>query len=203
MEPVFQKSTEKKSRFFRKGTTEFFREFDEFYIPTETYNIHLFNSSLSVGTFKGFEILTLDKKKPNTLPDLTAPHVANIATAIYNQRPLGMFRLGDEFLLCYERCAVYVNKHGDVSRSVVMQFVGKAVHAAMCGAFVLLFDNDFVEIRNAQNGRLKQVISGREVKCLDDGANGRTVKMVMQHPELERTQVVVELLISEGRRELE
>ncbi|KAI9812293.1 MAG: hypothetical protein M1827_004742 [Pycnora praestabilis] len=207
LEPIFQKSTEKKSRFSRKGVTEFFREYDEFYIPTECFGINLYNSSLAVSTSRGFEVLTLDKKQPWSVPDLKQTHVAATASRLSGQRPLGMFRLSDtEFLLCYEECAVYVNKHGDVSRSVIMEFVGKAKSAALYGPYILLFDADFVEIRNAQNGRLRQVIAGRDVRCLDDGQSGgsagqRTVKISLQHPEMERTQIVVELVLNEGQKE--
>lgn len=219
LEPIYQKSTEKKRGMFKRGTTEFFREYDEFYIPTECSDINLFHSSLAVGTARGFEVLTLDKKQPWSVPELKAPHVQNIATHIKDQKALSMLRLSDqEFLLVYAQCAVYVNKHGDVSRSVIMEFVGTANSAALYGAYLILFDNDFVEIRNAQNGRLKQIIAGREVKMLDDGGswssapvagsgisgpviNGRTVKLVMQHPEAEKTQVVVELLLNEKMKE--
>lgn len=207
LEPVFQKSTEKKSRIWKSGRTEFFREYDEFYIPADCYTINLFHSSLAVSTAKGFEVLTLDKKQPWSVPDLKQPHVATIAARLANQDPLGMFRLSDqEFLLCYEECAVYINKNGDISRSVIMEFVGKAKTAAMYGPYVLLFDPDFVEIRNAQNGRLRQVIAGRDVKCLDDGLSGgsshnRTIKLSLQHPQQERCQVVVELVLNEGQKE--
>ncbi|KAL5118677.1 Rho guanine nucleotide exchange factor [Pleosporales sp. CAS-2024a] len=207
LEPVFQKSTEKKSRMWKSGRTEFFREYDEFYIPADCYTINLFHSSLAVSTAKGFEVLTLDKKQPWSVPDLKQPHVATIAARLANQNPLGMFRLSDqEFLLCYEECAVYINKNGDISRSVIMEFVGRAKSAAMYGPYVLLFDPDFVEIRNAQNGRLRQVIAGRDVKCLDDGLSGgsshnRTVKLTLQHPGQEKCQVVVELVLNEGQKE--
>ncbi|EAT91511.2 hypothetical protein SNOG_00016 [Parastagonospora nodorum SN15] len=207
LEPVFQKSTEKKSRIWKSGRTEFFREYDEFYIPADCYTINLFHSSLAVSTAKGFEVLTLDKKQPWSVPDLKQPHVATIAARLTEQNPLGMFRLSDqEFLLCYEECAVYINKNGDISRSVIMEFVGKAKSAAMYGPYVLLFDPDFVEIRNAQNGRLRQVIAGRDVKCLDDGLSGgsshnRTIKLSLQHPAQERCQVVVELVLNEGQKE--
>ncbi|KAF1919400.1 CNH domain-containing protein [Ampelomyces quisqualis] len=207
LEPVFQKSTEKKSRIWKSGRTEFFREYDEFYIPADCYTINLFHSSLAVSTAKGFEVLTLDKKQPWSVPDLKQSHVATIAARLASQLPLGMFRLSDqEFLLCYEECAVYINKNGDISRSVIMEFVGKAKSAAMYGPYVLLFDPDFVEIRNAQNGRLRQVIAGRDVKCLDDGLSGgsshnRTIKLSLQHPAQERCQVVVELVLNEGQKE--
>ncbi|KAF8460321.1 CNH domain-containing protein [Kalaharituber pfeilii] len=205
-EPVFQKATEKRGRFSRKGTTDFFREFDEFYIPTDCYGLNLFQSSLAVQTSKGFEVVKLDTKRPTSVPELQAAHVTAIANRLSNQRPLGMFRLSDiEFLLCYEDCAVYCNKHGDVSRSVIMEFVGKAKTAAIYGPYILLFDSDFVEIRNAENGRLRQVIAGRDCKCLDDGRSGsqtgRTIKLGMAHPEYDGRQLVVELILNEGQND--
>ncbi|PNS20310.1 Rho1 guanine nucleotide exchange factor 3 [Sphaceloma murrayae] len=227
LEPVYQKASEKKRSVFKRGTTDFFRDYDEFYIPAECSGINLFSSSLAVSTSRGFEVLTLDKKQTFSVPDLRAPEVANIATHIEGQNTLGMLRLSEqEFLLCYEKCAVYVNKHGDVSRSVIMNFVGRARSAALYGPYLVLFDQDFVEVRNAQNGRLKQIIAGRDVRCLDDGGGGslsgggaigsgkegqldggglgaaaRTVKVAMCHPMNERCQVVVELVLNEGLKE--
>jgi len=235
LEPVLQKSTATRTRFLptsaRRGQTEFFREFDEFYIPTECYDINLFSTSLAISTARGVEVMTLDKKQPWSVPNLrsdqtdTQQLLSSIATRIKDSRPLGMFRLAEaEFLVTFEDCAVYVNKHGDISRSVVMEFVGRARSACLYGQFLILFDDDFVEIRDAMNGRLKQVIAGRDIKMLDDGGGGtgaahaphasdlggglnglglqgfraapRTVKIVMQHPEYEKSHVVVELLQS-------
>ncbi|KAH8588427.1 CNH domain-containing protein [Bisporella sp. PMI_857] len=233
LEPVFQKSSEKKSRIFGKkfgaGTTEFFREFDEFYIPTECFTINLFHTYIAISTLKGFELMTLDKKVPMSIPDLKNPQmmknpaIGNIASRIQGQRPLGMFRLSDaEFLLCYEECGVYVDKHGDISRTLIMEFVGKAKTAAVYGAYLVLFDSDFVEIRNAENGRLRQIIAGRDVRCLDYGVNPlgagapnsqmnanamgnagekRTLKLAMAHPEQPGTQLVLEMVLNEGHSE--
>jgi hypothetical protein len=226
LEPVFQKSTEKRSRIFGKklgaGTTEFFREFDEFYIPTECFTINLFHTYIAISTQKGFELMTLDKKVPISIPDLKSPATESIANKIANQRPLGMFRLSDaEFLLCYDECGVYVDKHGDVSRSVIMMFVGKAKHAAMYGAYLVLFDTDFVEVRNAENGRLRQIIAGNDIRCLDYGINPlgagvpsgytapavdsgrerRMLKLAMAHPEVNGHQIVLEMVLNEGHSE--
>jgi hypothetical protein len=229
LEPVFQKSSEKKSRLFGKklgGTTEFFREFDEFYIPTECFTINLFHTYIAISTLKGFELMTLDKKVPMSIPDTKNPAIGNIANHLSGQKPLGMFRLSDaEFLLCYEECGVYVDKHGEVSRSVIMEFVGKAKTAAMYGAYLVLFDSDFVEVRNAENGRLRQVIAGKDVRCLDYGINPlgagaatsqmtpsifgapgtanekRTLKLAMAHPEVAGNQIVLEMVLNEGHSE--
>lgn len=207
LEPVYQRSaTTSRNRFgIRKGTTEYFRDYDEFYIPSETYAINLFHSSFAVATSKGFEVMTLDKKVPFSIPDLKSPDVASIAARVREQRPLGMFRLTeDEFLLVFEEVGIYVDKYGDVSRAVVMEFVGKARQAVLLGGmYLILVDSGFgfVEVRNAVNGRLRQVVSGRDVKLLDDGVNGGTVKICMQHPEIERSQVVLEMIVNEGLKE--
>lgn len=233
LEPVLQKSTTTRSRFLpsstRREQTEFFRDYDEFYIPAECYSINLFHSSLAVSTARSVEVLTLDKKQPWSVPNLqreqakTQAHLSSIASRIKDLKPLGMFRLSEqEFLVVFEECAVYINKLGDVSRGVVMEFVGKAKTACLYGQFLILFDDDFVEIRNAMNGRMKQVIAGKDIKMLDDGGGGngmlnaplqaglaggvnglglqgygtapRTVKVVMQHPEYEKNHLVIELL---------
>jgi hypothetical protein len=80
LEPVYQKSSVPvRNRFgIKKGTTEFFRDFDEFYIPSETYTINLFHSSLAVATMKGFEVLTLDKKVPSAC---SAPPARNFCSS--------------------------------------------------------------------------------------------------------------------------
>lgn len=184
LEPVFQKATEKKSRFFggsRKagvGVTESFRDYDEFFFPTECYSLNIFHTYIAVSTARGFELLTLDKKIPMSIPDVKQPAIADIAYRIKEQRPLGMFRLNDqEFLLAYEDCAVYVDKYGDVSRSVIMEYSGKqkkARGATMYGQYLLLFNEDYVEVRNAENGRLRQIIAGRDVRVLDYGVRGPT-----------------------------
>ena len=242
LEPVLQKSNTTRNRFMpsttRRGQTDFFREYDEFYIPADCYSINLFHSSLAISTSRGVEVLTLDKKQPWTVPNLKSEEaeiqgqLSSIATRIKDLKPLGMFRLSEaEFLVAFEECAVYVNKHGDVNRSVVMEFVGRAKAACLYGQHLILFNDDFVEIRNAMNGRMKQVIAGKDIKMLDDGGGGnaisglnvgqqgglggginglglqglgvasRTIKICMQHPEYDKSYVVIELVENEGRKE--
>ncbi|KAI9682813.1 MAG: hypothetical protein M1822_006303 [Bathelium mastoideum] len=192
---------------FASNRRDFFREYDEFYIPAESTRLNLFKSSVAVSTPRTIEVLTLDKKVPWAVPDLKESHVAPIAARLQGQVPLGMFRLSDEDFLCvYTGCAVYVNKHGDVSRSVIMEFVSAAESATLYGAYLLLFHEDYIEIRNAQNGRLRQVIPGKDIRCLNDGkssngssdtsadgAHGRVI-VAMQHPVMPM-QLVFELVL--------
>ncbi|KAK3905744.1 Rho1 guanine nucleotide exchange factor 3 [Staphylotrichum tortipilum] len=241
LEPVFQKSTEKRPRLFGgrrggSGSTESFRDFDEFYIPTECFSLNLFQSYIAVATSKGFELLTLDKKVTQSIPrDLSLPACSNIAAHLKEPYPLGMFKLNEnEFLLTYGDCAVYVDKHGEISRTLILEYSGKqkkAKAATLFGQYLLLFNDDYVEVRNADNGRLRQIIAGRDVRCLDYGFRGPTgsgpaggggggaglaafqppvgaqqdskgtVKICMSHPEVPGGQVVLEMLLNDGHAE--
>lgn len=229
LEPIYQKPTEKKSRilgnrFGRFGSAdEFFREFDEFYIPTECFTINLFQTYIAVSTYNGFELLTLDKKVPMLIPDKKDPKMAEITTRLAGQNPLGMFRVSEtEFFLCYEECGIYVDKHGDVSRSVIMEFVCRAEAASIYGVYLVLFHGDFVEIRNVGDGKLRQVITGNDIRCLDYGTDTSgttappadragpassasnlsmgTIKIAMTHPEKLRYQLVLEMVLNESYR---
>ncbi|KAI0388926.1 Rho1 guanine nucleotide exchange factor 3 [Xylariaceae sp. FL0594] len=237
LEPVYQKATEKKSRLFGgsrrsgHGGTETFRDYDDFFFPVECYSLNIFQSYIAIATARGFELMTLDKKVPMSIPDTRQPEIANIANRVKDQRPLGMFRLNEqEYILAYEDCAVYVDKHGDVSRSVIMEYSGKqkkAKGATMYGEYLLLFNDDYVEVRNAENGRLRQIIAGRDVRVLDYGIRGPTggfynnvtgygaringmdpaqgckgtVKIAMAHPEVAGQQIVLEMLLNNGHKE--
>lgn len=235
LEPVVYKSNSIRHRFWgsRQSYTDFFRDYDEFYIATECYSLNMFHSSLAVSTSKGFEHLRLDHKWPKTVPScLEDPQKAqtpvnSIVNVIKDLRPLGMFRLSEiEFLLVYQGCAVYIDKHGELSRTLLVEFDGKPKAACLYGKYLVLINEDFVEIRNAQNGRRRQVIAGKSVTLLDDGGNlsattgkpmsgsythsgsfcnfgsvQRTVKICMQHPENERMQIIFELLENDGQKD--
>lgn len=65
---------------------------------------------------------------------------------------------------------LYVNKHGDPSRSALtIEWEGTAERVALHAPYVLLFDTRFIEIRHVQTGRLAQIIPGNDVHCLWDG----------------------------------
>jgi len=98
----------------------------------------------------------------------------------------------------------------------------------MYGQYLLLFNEDYVEVRNAENGRLRQIIAGRDVRVLDYGVRGPTggfystqpglggqpphlmetgtdskgtVKICMAHPEVAGQQIVLEMLLNTGHAE--
>jgi hypothetical protein len=172
----------------------------------------------------GFEVLTLDSKDiPKTIPDLSAPHIALLSRRLDGTKPLGMYRISEsEFLLCYDgitlhstnpECAIYVDKHGEVSRSKVINWHGKPrATQVIDGKYVLAFDTSFIEIWRCDGEfgdggvSLVQVIPGRDIRMVgkeekkaDLGLGPGTgyydrVYVAMGHPERGDRQVVVELM---------
>lgn len=195
-----------------------------------------FKNTISIPTQKGivsevwltlgFEVLSLDTKDvPQTIPDLSAPHMAHLSRRLEGTRPLGMFRLSEkEFLLCYDgiphifcfdiECAIYVDKHGEVSRSKVINWHGKPrATQVIDGKYVLAFDTSFIEIWRCDGEfgdggvSMVQVIPGRDIRMVgkeekkaDLGLGPGTgfydrVYVAMGHPERGDRQIIVELMV--------
>ena len=65
---------------------------------------------------------------------------------------------------------VYVDKHGDPSRSAgTIEWEGTAERVALHSPYILLFDSRFIEIRHMETGRIAQIISGNDIRCIWDG----------------------------------
>ncbi|KAK1763760.1 CNH domain-containing protein [Phialemonium atrogriseum] len=155
-----------------------FREIDAFVMLNGCNSINIFRKHIALGTKHGFfEVLTLDRN-PTRIPDLQGHDLRDLASRIKDLATVSMFWLdGNEFILVYQNCAVYVDKHGDVSRSAIMEFISqtKPVKAAtMFDKYLILFTDEYVEIRDTEDGRLRQVIAGKGIKCLDYGIRGPT-----------------------------
>lgn len=88
----------------------------EFYIPTESSSVHFLKSKLCVGCTKGFEIVDLESLDTQGLLD-PADSSLDFVQKRENVRPVAIYRVEGEFLLCYDDFAFYVNKNGWRARS--------------------------------------------------------------------------------------
>jgi hypothetical protein len=73
----------------------------EFYIPTESSSIHFLKTKLCVGCTKGFEIVDLETLDMQGLLD---PSDASLDFVMKrgNVRPIAIYRIEEDFLLCYD-----------------------------------------------------------------------------------------------------
>jgi len=73
-------------------------------------------------------------------------------------------------LTAFTEFGLYVDKHGDPSRRTgTVEWEGTAERVAWHPPYVLLFDSRFIEIRHVETGRLVQIISGNDIRCIWDG----------------------------------
>lgn len=169
-----------------------FKDHARFYIEAECFGISIFNSSFAVHTDKGFEILTLDKLIPSSVPELPPPvetekkkadpyatrkskptslveTIRMLINAKY--KPMGMYKLNNnkEFLLVYKEYAIFINKHGKPSRDFIIHF--KAHHVYFENNYLFVVNDQLIEVWHiGDHPKKAQVIIGKDIKHL--GQNG-------------------------------
>ncbi|TFK39742.1 CNH domain-containing protein [Crucibulum laeve] len=174
---------------FRSAKSEWFRIYRDFFLPSESFDLIFLKARIAILCAKGFEIMDLNDFNSVTIPMREDPKLAQLAKRCESCRPMGMFRSADdEFLLCYDEFGIYVDKHGDPSRSAgTIEWEGTAERVALHSPYVLLFDSRFIEIRHVETGRLAQIIPGNDIRCIWDGRGVSSSNVVAtpatEHPE--------------------
>ncbi|RDW49240.1 CNH domain-domain-containing protein [Yarrowia lipolytica] len=200
LEPIRQKGSQKKrsrmslSRFSSHiGSTEYFRDAERFYVPSECWGISVFKNYFSVHCTKGFEAMSLDFKVPRTLPIISSGST-DLRKRLEGLRPLAMFQISDsKFMLCYDELLVYTDHFGNLaSKPIPIMIKAKAV--ALQHPYLVIVDDEMAEIRHI-DGTLKQVIPGQDMRLLDDHEG--QIKLCMANPNIYGRQLIVELNTNE------
>ncbi|GJJ10951.1 hypothetical protein Clacol_005180 [Clathrus columnatus] len=169
LEPIDYTARGKSKPTFRKilqGGNDTLRLFREFYIPVESNSIHILKSRLCVGCIKGFEIIDLETLDTQTLLDPEDTSLDFIQKREF-VRPMAIYRIDHDFLLCYDEFAFYINRNGWRARpQFIIHWEGIPTSFALHYPFVLAFEPNFVEIRNVETGQLAQVIQGHNLRAL-------------------------------------
>ncbi|KDE03554.1 hypothetical protein MVLG_05982 [Microbotryum lychnidis-dioicae p1A1 Lamole] len=168
LEPIDQVRGKKQPalRKFLQGSNESLRVFKEFYIPNESSSVHFLKSKLCVGCTKGFEIVDLETLDTQGLLD-PADSSLDFVQKREMARPIAIYRIDGEFLLCYDEFAFYVNKNGWRAKSNwIIQWEGFPTHFALHYPYVLAFEPTFIEVRHVESGALMQIIPGNSIRCL-------------------------------------
>jgi hypothetical protein len=169
LEPIDQNVRGRAKPTFKKllqGGNDTLKLFREFYIPVESTSIHYLKTKLCVGCSRGFEIVDLESLDTQGLLDPNDESLEFVRKR-ENLRPMAIYRLHNEFLLCYDEFAFYVNKNGRRSRKDFMvHWEGMPTGFALHEPYVLAFEPSFVEIRHIETGFMTQVIQGTNMRLL-------------------------------------
>nr|KIR47597.1 rho guanyl-nucleotide exchange factor [Cryptococcus bacillisporus CA1280] len=170
MEPVDLSQNRKKTQagFMRRlnGKDDALKLFKEFYIPTESSSVHFLKTKLCVGCTKGFEIVDLETLDMQGLLD---PSDGSLDFVLKrdNVRPIAIYRIEEDFLLCYDEFAFYVNKNGWRSRPKwAIVWEGVPTSFALQYPYVIAFEPTFIEVHHVETGHLVQIIPGNNIQCL-------------------------------------
>ncbi|KAF7795014.1 hypothetical protein EIP86_006158 [Pleurotus ostreatoroseus] len=169
LEPIDQNIRGRSKPTFRKliqGGNDTLRAYKEFYIPVQSSSLHFLKTRLCVGCTNGFEIVDLETLDTQGLLD-PADASLDFVRKREGLKPMAIFRIENEFLLCYDEFAFYVNKTGWRSRKEFMVYwEGTPKAFALQYPYVLAFEPTFVEIRHVQTGAMSQIIQGNNLQCL-------------------------------------
>ncbi|KAG6902575.1 hypothetical protein C0995_014582 [Termitomyces sp. Mi166 len=169
LEPIDQNIRGRAKPTFRKllqGGNDTLKLFREFYIPVESTSIHYLKTKMCVGCSRGFEIVDLESLDTQGLLDPNDENLEFVRKR-ENLRPMAIYRIHNEFLLCYDEFAFYVNKNGRQSRKDFMvHWEGNPTGFALHEPYVLAFEPSFVEVRHIETGHLSQVIQGANLRLL-------------------------------------
>lgn len=193
------KETQKRSsRLFFKtktiGNGEF-KESDSLFTPTENGHIEFFNKTFCIYTTNSFEVMNLERKKPQTIPTeesiltiaqrqgLQVDQAESLKKQISMGRPIYMAKFQAQYgvnrtshnILVYHKLAIICDALGDLaSASMVKYQVHKIKAARLWYPYLFLFSDRVIEIHRltgrADISELVQVITGRDIKLL--GASG-------------------------------
>ncbi|KAN0129875.1 CNH domain containing protein, partial [Lactarius tabidus] len=171
-EPIDQNVRGRNKPTFRKllqGGNDTLRIYKEFYIPVQSSSIHFLRTKLCVACVNGFEIIDPDTLDTQGLLDPSDESLDFVRRRSDNTRPkpVAIYRIENEFLLCYDEFAFYINRGGRRSRkNFLVHWEGAPTSFAFQYPYVLAFKPTFVEIRNVETGSISQVIQGNNLRCL-------------------------------------
>ncbi|KAJ1306998.1 hypothetical protein OPQ81_007978 [Rhizoctonia solani] len=169
LEPIEQSIRGKSKPTFKKllqGGNDTLKVFKEFYIPNESHSIHFLKTKLCVACTTGFEIVDLETLDTQALLDPVDVSL-DFVQRRDDVRPLSIYRIDGEFLLCYTEFAFFVNKSGWRSKKdFIIYWEGSPTSFALHYPYVMAFDPTFIEIRHVEDGALVQVIRGNNLRLL-------------------------------------
>ncbi|KAL7418308.1 RHO1 GDP-GTP exchange protein 2 [Cryptotrichosporon argae] len=173
LEPLDMNARGKKpqSGFMKKlnGGQDTLKVYKEFYIPFESFSVHFLKTKICIGGLRGFEIVDLDTLDMQSLLDPNDPKLNFVARRGDHLRPMAIYRVDLDFLLCYDEFAFYVDKNGWRAKSRAQWAIiweGTPTAFAMHYPYILAFEPTFIEVRHVETGHLVQIIPGNNISCL-------------------------------------
>ncbi|KAF7332276.1 Rho guanyl-nucleotide exchange factor [Mycena kentingensis (nom. inval.)] len=102
-----------------QGGDDTLKSLRDFYVPVESTLVHYIKTRLCIGGSKEFEIVDLESLETQGLLDPTDESLEFVRKR-ENLRPMAIYRINDDFLLCDDEFAFYFNRTRRRSRKEFM-----------------------------------------------------------------------------------
>ncbi|KEP46985.1 putative Rho guanyl-nucleotide exchange factor [Rhizoctonia solani 123E] len=168
-EPIAQSIRNKSKPTYKdllRGGSDMLEVFKEFYIPSKAHSINFLRTKLCVAFTTGFEIVDLETLDTQALLDPL--HISlEFLRRRKDARPLNIYLIDGEYLLCYTEFAFFVNRHGERSKNDdIIHWEGSPTAFALHYPYIMAFDPTFIEIRHVKDGKLVQIGGGKNLRLL-------------------------------------
>ena len=141
-------------------------EIREILFSSEPISISFLRTKLCIGCTKGFEILSLEENKKESILDEADPSL-DFATQKESVSPLAIHRLGKDFLLSYSEFSFLINRNGwRTKHDWGIFWEGNPNNIALFYPYLISFEPNFVEIRDLDSTRLIRALVGENIRFL-------------------------------------
>lgn len=138
----------------------------EITFSSEPVSISFLRARLCIGCTKGFEILSLEDGKKESILDEADPSL-DFATQKEIVNPLAIHRLGKDFLLSYSEFSFLINRNGwRTKHDWGIFWEGNPTNIALFYPYLLSFEPNFIEIRDLDTGNLIRALVGDNIRFL-------------------------------------
>ena len=128
--------------------------------------ISFLKTKLCIGCTKGFEILSLEAGKKESILDEADPSL-DFATQRESVTPLAIHRLDKNFLLSYSEFSFFINRNGwRTKHDWGIFWEGTPQNIALFYPYLLAFDPGFIEIRDLESTVLIRALVGENIRYL-------------------------------------
>ncbi|KAJ7019799.1 CNH domain-containing protein [Mycena alexandri] len=132
-----------------------------FYLPDRARSVHIWNKTVGAGLRSGFQCV-------DPLSLVTFPVPVGPPSPMYEDKKCrAMFRVGERFLLCYDRCAFYMDKAGtSFEAAFTIRWDNPAKQFALAAPYLLAFTDIGLQVWRTDSGARAQTVYGTGIRLL-------------------------------------
>ncbi|KAJ6581795.1 CNH domain-containing protein [Mycena capillaripes] len=137
------------------------RHLRSFYLPDRARSVHIWNKTIGAGLRAGFQCVD-----PLSLVTFPVP-VAPVHPVPDDKKCRAMFRVDERFLLCYDRCAFFMDKAGtSFEAAFAIRWEGTAKQFALAAPYLLAFTPAGLHAWRIDTGVRAQTVHGVGIRLL-------------------------------------